>query len=117
VTINERYPSEEYLRIYTDRSQSKTDGKAGDGSNRPSFDVEITAIAMVLQQLLLRPMAFKKVILLVGSKSAIQTVASNRPNPNSKRSKNNNKIPQQKGQDSRLSVGPLSRRNPRQRNS
>jgi hypothetical protein len=33
---------------------------------------------MALQQLLLRPMAFKKAILLVDSKSATQTVASNK---------------------------------------
>jgi ribonuclease HI len=33
---------------------------------------------MALQQLILRPMAFKKVILLVVSKSAIQAVASNK---------------------------------------
>ena len=90
-TINERYPPEEYLRIYTDRLLSKIDGKAGAGihsklfshyisvgSNRTSFDREITAIAMALQQLLLRPMAFKKPVLLVDSKSAIQTVASNK---------------------------------------
>jgi hypothetical protein len=51
VTINERYPPEEYLRIYTDGSLSKIDGKAGagihselfsyyisTGSNRTSFD-------------------------------------------------------------------------------
>jgi hypothetical protein len=42
------------------------------------FDGEITAIAKALQQLLLRPTAFKKVILLVESKSAIQAVASNK---------------------------------------
>jgi len=33
---------------------------------------------MALQQLLLRPMAFKKAVLLANSKSAIQTVASNK---------------------------------------
>ena len=33
---------------------------------------------MALHQLLLRPMAFKKAVLLVDSKSAIQTVASNK---------------------------------------
>jgi len=90
-TLNERYPPKEYLRIYTDRSLSKIDGKAGAGihselffhyisvgSNRTSFDKEITAIAMALQQLLLRPTAFKKAILLVDSISPIQTVASNK---------------------------------------
>jgi len=89
--INERYPPEEYLRIYNDRSLPKIDGKAGAGihlelfshyisvgSNRTSFDGEITAIAMALQQLLLRPMTFKKAVLLVDYKSAIQTVASNK---------------------------------------
>jgi len=72
-TINERYPPEEYLRIYTDGSLSKIDGKAGAGihselfshyisigNNRTSFDGEITAIAMALHQLLLRPTALKK---------------------------------------------------------
>ena len=90
-TINGRYPSEEYLRIYTDGSLSKIGGKAGAGihselfshyisvgSNRTSFDGEITAITMALQQLLLRPTAFTKVVLLVDSKSAIQSVASNK---------------------------------------
>jgi hypothetical protein len=48
-------------------------------SNRTSFDGEITAITMALQQLLLRPMTFKKAVLPVDSKSAIQTIASNRP--------------------------------------
>jgi ribonuclease HI len=90
-TINERYPPEEYLRIYTDRSLSKIDEKAGAaihselfshyisvGNNRTSFDGEITAIAIALQQLLLRPTAFKNAVLLVDSKSAIQTIASNK---------------------------------------
>jgi len=90
-TINERYPPEEYLRIYTDGLLSKIDRKAGAGihselfshyisvgSNGTSFDGEITAIAMALQQLLLRPTAFKKAVLLVDSKSANQTVASNK---------------------------------------
>jgi len=48
------------------------------GNNRTSFDGEITAIAIALQQLLLRPTAFKKAVLLVDSKSAIQTTASNK---------------------------------------
>ena len=90
-TINERYPPEEYLRIYTDGSLSKIDGKAGAGihselfshyisvgNNRTSFDREITAIAIALQQLLLRPTAFKKAVLLVDSKYAIQMIASNK---------------------------------------
>jgi len=93
VTINERYPPEEYLRIYTDESLLKIDRKAGAGihselfshyssvgSNRTSIDGEITAIAMA----------------------------------NSKRSKKNNKTPQQTEEDSCLSVGPLTRRNTRQ---
>ena len=77
-TINERYPPEEYVRIYTDGSLSKIVGKAGAGihselffhyislgSNRTSFGGEITAIAMAQQQLLLTPTAFKKAVLLV----------------------------------------------------
>jgi ribonuclease HI len=77
------------LRIYTDGSLSKTEGRAGAGihsklfcyyisvgSKRTSFDREIKAIAMALQQLLLRPTAFKNAVLLVDSKSAIQTAAS-----------------------------------------
>ena len=85
-TINEGCPPEEYLRIYTDGSFSKIDGKARTGihselfshyvsvgSSRTSFDGEITAIAMALQQLL-RPTA----VFLVDSKSAIQTVALNK---------------------------------------
>jgi hypothetical protein len=31
VTINERYPPEEYLKTYTDRSLLKIGGKAGAG--------------------------------------------------------------------------------------
>ena len=90
-TINERYPPEEYLRIYTDGSVSKIDGRAGAGihselfshyisvgNNRTSFDGEVTAIAIALQQLLLRPTTFKRAVLLVDSKSAIQTIASNK---------------------------------------
>ena len=92
VTINERYPAEEHLRIYTDGSLSKMDGKAGAGicselfsyyisvgSNRTSFDGETAAITNTMQQLLLRPMAFKKAALLVDSKAAIQAIASNKP--------------------------------------
>ena len=58
VTINKRYPPEEYPRIYTDISLSKIDTKAGAGihseqfshyssagSNRTSTEGEITAIA------------------------------------------------------------------------
>jgi len=83
-TVNERYPPEEYLRIYTDGSLSKTDGKAGAGihpklfsyyisagSNRTSFDGETTAITKALHQLILRPTALKKNVLLVFSKAAI----------------------------------------------
>jgi ribonuclease HI len=90
-TINERYPPEEYLRIYTDRSLSKTDGKAeaeiyselfsyyiSGGSNRTSFDGETTAINKALHQLLLRPRAFKKAVLFVDSKAAIQAIATNK---------------------------------------
>jgi len=89
--INERYPPQEYLRICNDGLLSKIDGKAGAGIhselfshyisvgiNRTSFDGEITAIAMALQQLLLRPTPFKKAVFLMDSKSAIQTVASNK---------------------------------------
>jgi hypothetical protein len=47
------------------------------GNNRTSFDGEITAIAIALQHLFLRPTAFKKAV-LVDSKSAIQTIASNK---------------------------------------
>ena len=88
-TINERYPLEEYLRIYTDGSLSKTDGKAGAGiyselfsyyisagSKRTSFDE--TAITKAMHQLLLRPTAFKKTVLLVDSKAANQAIASNK---------------------------------------
>jgi ribonuclease HI len=84
-------PPEEYLRIYTDRSLSKTDGKAGAGiyselfsyyisagSNKTSFDGETTAINKALHQLLLRPMAFKKAVLLMDSKAAIQAIATNK---------------------------------------
>ena len=90
-TINERYPPEEYLRIYIDGSLSKTDGKAGagiyseqfsyyisTGSNKTNFDGETTAITKALHQLILRPTAFKKAVLLVDSKAAIQAVASNK---------------------------------------
>ena len=90
-TINERYPQDEYLRIYTDGSLIGKHGKAGAGvhcelfshyisvgENKTSFDGEIKAIHMALQQLLLRPLAFKKAVFLVDSKSAIQSIASNR---------------------------------------
>ena len=90
-TAPTEYPPEEYLRIYADGLLSKTDGKAGAGihsklfshyisvgSNRTSIDGEITAIATALLQLLLRRTVFKKAVLLEDSKSAIQTVASNK---------------------------------------
>jgi len=72
-TINKRYPAEEYLRIYTDGSLSKMDGKAGAGiyselfsyyisvgSNRTSFNGETATITNAMQQLLLRTTTFKK---------------------------------------------------------
>ena len=90
-TINERYPQDEYLRIYTDGWLIGKHGKAGAGvhcklfshyisvgENKTSFDGEIKAIHMALQQLLLRPLTFKKAVFLVDSKSAIQSIASNR---------------------------------------
>jgi len=43
VTINERYPPEEYLRIYTDRSLTKTDRKAGAGIYSKLFSYYISA--------------------------------------------------------------------------
>jgi len=131
-TINERYPPEEYLRIYTDGSLSKTDRKAGAGihselfshyisvgSNRTSIDGEITATAMVMQQLLPRPTAFKKAILLVDYKSAIQTEASNKQATTQtvKEARRTIKTPQHTRQGSCLIVGPLTHRNTWQWNS
>jgi hypothetical protein len=43
-TINERYPPEEYLRIYTDGSLSKTDGKAGAGIYSDLFSCYISEV-------------------------------------------------------------------------
>jgi ribonuclease HI len=48
------------------------------GNNRTSFDGETTAINKGLHQLLLRPMAFKKAVLLVDSKAAIQAIDTNK---------------------------------------
>jgi len=73
----------------------------------------MTAIAMALQQLYLRPTAFKKAVLLVYAKSAIQTVASKKQATTQTVKSKNNKNPQQTRQDSSLSVGPLTCRNTR----
>ena len=43
VTINETYPREEYPRIYTDGSLSKTDGKAAAGIHSEQFSYYIAA--------------------------------------------------------------------------
>ena len=46
------------------------------GVNKSNFDGEIEAISLALQQFLYRLQALEKVVILVGSKAAIQAVSS-----------------------------------------
>ena len=84
-TIQQRYPEEEWLHLYTDGSY--IDKGAGAycklfshyipvGENKTNFDAELEAIQFSLAQLLHRMTNFKKVVFLVDSKSAIQKIAS-----------------------------------------
>ena len=72
-TLSERYPSSEWLRIYTDGSYRHNEGKAGAGiysslfshyisagDNITNFDAEVKAIQIAVQQLIYRPQAFHK---------------------------------------------------------
>ena len=84
------YPEKEWLRVDTNGSQVDETNTAGAGEhcklfsqyatigrNISNFDEEIEAISLALQQLLYRLQAFEKVVILVDSKAAIQTVSSN----------------------------------------
>lgn len=91
-TLAERYPPTEWLRIYTDGSYTDKDGRAGAGiysslfshytsvgENKTNFDAEVKAIQIAVQQLIYRPQAFHKAVLLIDSKAAIQAIAANNP--------------------------------------
>jgi hypothetical protein len=92
------YPEKEWLKVNTDGSQVDETNTAGAGEqckhfsqyavgvNKSHFDGVIEAISLALQQLLYRLQAFEKVVILVDSKAAIQTVSSN-SQPKSKKDK------------------------------
>ena len=99
-TIALRYPEKDWLRVYTDESQVDETNTAGAGLhcrlflqyvnvgvNKSNFDKDIEAISLALQQLMYRLQAFEKVVILVDSKAAIQTVSSN-SQPKSKKINN-----------------------------
>ena len=86
-TIQQRYPEEEWLHLYTDGSYIDKGAGAGAycklfshyipvGENKTNFDAELEAIQFSLAQLLHRVTNFKKVVFLVDSKSAIQKITS-----------------------------------------
>jgi len=88
--IDLHYPEQEWLRVDTDGSQVDETNTAGAGEhckhfsqyatvgvNKSNFDGVIEAVSLALQQLLYRLQAFEKVVILVDSKAAIQTVSSN----------------------------------------
>lgn len=86
-TINTKYPSNEWLRIYTDGSLTDPQGSAGAGIyckyfsqyltlNQGStvFEAEIQAIATALTHILHNTMNENKIVLLIDSKSAIEAI-------------------------------------------
>lgn len=90
-TMNEKYPEDEWLRVYTDGSHIEETGETGAGvysklfaqyapvgKNRTNFDGELKAIYLALQQLIYRPNQFNKVVLLVDSQAAIHAATSNK---------------------------------------
>ena len=92
-TIHIRYPAKVWLHIYTDGSQIEKSGLTGAGihselfsiyftlgTNHVSFDGEIKAITIALQQLLGRTSSFSKVVILSDCKSAISSIGNyNKP--------------------------------------
>jgi ribonuclease HI len=87
-TLNTKYPSEEWLRIYTDGSLTDEDGVGAGvyselfshyiavGENKTVFERECQGILYALTQLLYRQNAYEKVVILVDSKSVIEAMSS-----------------------------------------
>jgi ribonuclease HI len=88
-TLNTKYPSEEWLRVYTDGSLTvEGEGvRAGVyselfshylavGKNKTVFEGECQAILYALTQLLYQQNAYEEVVILVDSKSVIQAISS-----------------------------------------
>lgn len=88
-TINTRYPTEEWLHIYTDGSTKENLTGAGVtcthfsfyqslGTDTTNYDGEIEAIYIALRQLMNLPLnKFNKAVILSDSKAAIQAICSN----------------------------------------
>ncbi|KAJ4439355.1 hypothetical protein ANN_07477 [Periplaneta americana] len=88
-TINTRYPTEEWLHIYTDGSTTENLTGAGVacthfslyhsvGRDTTNYDGEIEAIHIALRQLLNLPLnKYNKAVILSDSKAAIQGICSN----------------------------------------
>lgn len=88
-TINVKYPSDKWLRVYTDGSLIAEGGEVGAGvycehfshyigigQNKTVFEGESQAILFALTQLLYRQKIFEKAVILVDSKSVIQAISS-----------------------------------------
>jgi ribonuclease HI len=88
-TLNIQYPSEKWLRVYTDGSLTVEGEGVGAGvyselfshysavgKNKIVFEGEYQAILYALIQLLYQQRAFENVVILVDSKSVIQGISS-----------------------------------------
>jgi Ribonuclease HI len=95
-TINSKYPSNNWLHIYTDGSLQDVEEGAGagiycelfsfyknQGSNTTNFDGEITAIDIALQHILYRTNEFQNAVILSDSKAAIQAISNYSEDPSS----------------------------------
>ncbi|KAI5738059.1 hypothetical protein M8J77_002519 [Diaphorina citri] len=88
-TINTRYPSDDWLHIYTDGSLINPEDGAGAGifcelfsfykrlgTFTTNFDGEIAAIKIALLQILNRTNQFERAVILSDSKAAIQSITN-----------------------------------------
>ncbi|KAI5720833.1 hypothetical protein M8J77_012264 [Diaphorina citri] len=88
-TINTRYPSDDWLHIYTDGSLINPEDGAGAGifcelfsfykrlgTFTTNFDGEIAAIKIALLQILNRANQFERAVILSDSKAAIQSITN-----------------------------------------
>jgi ribonuclease HI len=88
-TIEERFPTTDWLHIYTDGSVMKNSDSARAGVHssllsyyiavgqfKSNLDTEVEAIRFALEQLIYRQQKFNNVVLLVDSQATIRSIAS-----------------------------------------
>nr|CUU98867.1 hypothetical transcript [Hymenolepis microstoma] len=91
-TINENYPADQWLQIFTDGSYVENQANVGTevyselsiffaatGQKESAFEGEIEAIKIALDQLCCRDTKFTNAFILSDSQSAIQSIGSREP--------------------------------------